>query len=169
MLAHVNTVFEAEQIGHLPLRTLAETHDHLLCWRIRKKINITLSILQIYLSIYLTALSILNCQLFFAPPLSLHMSNAWSKQENGCNVIRKVINKLLLSPDSKTIRNVYQHITPCIYITIIACQHHTATVDCHIDMLLDHCYSNYSTATVLLTLVNESQPWQKTNAIWLAN
>lgn len=104
MLAHVNTVFEAEQIGHLPLRTLAETHDHLLCWRIRKKINITLSILQIYLSIYLTALSILNCQLFFAPPLSLHMSNAWSKQENGCNVIRKVINKLLLSPDSKTIR-----------------------------------------------------------------
>lgn len=30
MLAHINTMFEAEQIGHFPLRTLAETHGHLL-------------------------------------------------------------------------------------------------------------------------------------------
>lgn len=30
MLAHINTMFKAEQIGHLPLGTLAETHGHLL-------------------------------------------------------------------------------------------------------------------------------------------
>lgn len=30
MLAHINTMLKAEQVGHLPLRTLAETHGHLL-------------------------------------------------------------------------------------------------------------------------------------------
>lgn len=31
VLAHINTMFEAEQIGHLSLRTLAETHGRLRC------------------------------------------------------------------------------------------------------------------------------------------
>lgn len=35
MLAHINTMFEAEQIGHLPLGTLAETHGHLLYWQFK--------------------------------------------------------------------------------------------------------------------------------------
>lgn len=31
VLAHIYTMFKAEQVGHLSLRTLAETHSHLRC------------------------------------------------------------------------------------------------------------------------------------------
>lgn len=31
MLTHIYTMFKAEQIGHLSLRTLAETHSHISC------------------------------------------------------------------------------------------------------------------------------------------
>lgn len=130
MLANINTMFEAEQIGHLPLRTLAETHDHLLLVQEKSRRKKTqtfneiinsytaLSIIPysaIYLCIYLSihfliqhlksiiimfkgsredliALSILNCN-----PIPQHVT--MSKQENGCKVIREVLNKFLLSSD----------------------------------------------------------------------